>query len=103
MDIGKLDYRQYLVDAAVEEMSRQLGSDHVTQHGTRVDFDGSIKMARVLEAVFRAMFDRSDAMVEEIARSLAPAQQSWEEYRGLATDAVSGMTGFLLDVLDPLP
>ena len=77
MDIGKLDYRQYLVDAAVEEMSRQLGSDHVIQHGTRVDLDGSIKMARVLEAVFRAIFDRSDAMVEEIARSLAPAQQSW--------------------------
>jgi hypothetical protein len=98
-----MDYRQYLVDAAVEEIRRQLGGECVSQHGTHVQVDGPIKMARVLEAVVTAISHQPDGMIEEVARSLAPSVQAWQEEEPYALGAIGAVCGFLQAKLDPLP
>ena len=103
MKAGETDYRQYLVDAAVEEIRRQLGAESVFQNGTHVQIEGPVKMARVIEAVARAIAHRTDDMVEEVARSIAPRVEDWEDEEPTAVAAICAMCGFLQSALDPLP
>ena len=65
------DFRQQVVDAAVRELRHQLGDGSVDQHGTRVQVDGSFKMARVAEYILRTALDsRDERIIEEVARAL---------------------------------
>lgn len=98
-----LEFRQKVVDAAIEEMRRQLGQEFVQVHGTRVDIEGSFKMARVLEAAFAAAFDGNPGLIEEVARSLAPVGDEWENHVDPATDAVMSVAGYIASRIDPLP
>jgi hypothetical protein len=98
-----MDYRQRLVDAAVAELRNQLGVEAVDQNGTHVQIEGSFKMARVIEAVMRIAFDQNDAIVEEVAKSIAPAGDDWTASRETAVDALAGVRGSILSQLDPLP
>lgn len=103
MKAGETDYRQYLVDAAVEEIRRQLGAESVSQSGTHVQVDGPVKMARVIEAIAQAIARRTEDMVEEVARSVAPRVEDWEDDRPTAVAAICAVCGFLQSELDPLP
>lgn len=98
-----MEYRQKVVDAAVAELRYQLGEDAVDQHGTRVQIEGSFKMARVVEAIIRTALDDNAAIVEEIARNIAPDSNDWEIYVDTATDALTAACSAILAQLDPLP
>lgn len=98
-----MEYRQKVVDAAVAELRYQLGDDAVDQYGTRVQIEGSFKMARVIEAIIRAALDNNAAVVEEIARNIAPDSNDWETHADTATDALVAARSAILTQLDPLP
>lgn len=98
-----VDYRQRLVDTAVAELRYQLDADTVAQHGTHVQVDGSFKMARVIEAVMRVAFTENDAIIDEVAKSIAPNREEWFDWRDAATDAIAAVRGSILAQLDPLP
>jgi hypothetical protein len=98
-----MEYRQRLVDAAVVELRNQLGEEAVDQHGTRVQIEGSFKMARVIEAVMRVALTGNDAIIDEVAKSIAPIREEWPDCRKTATDAIAGVRGSILSQLDPLP
>lgn len=98
-----MEYRQKVVDAAVAELRYQLGEEAVDQHGTRVQIEGSFKMARVVEAVIRAALDDDGAIVEEVARNIAPDAKDWVAYADTATDALAAACSAILAQLDPLP
>jgi hypothetical protein len=98
-----MDYRQRLVDAAVADLRYQLDPESVAQSGTHVQIEGSFKMARMIEAIMRVAIDPSEAMIEEVARSIAPNSEEWPDYRDMAIDAIAAVRGSILSQLDPLP
>lgn len=98
-----MDYRQRLVDAAVAELRYQLDENAVAQLGTHVQIEGSFKMARVIEAVMRVAFTENDAIIDEVAKAIAPDREEWSDCREMATDAIAGVRGSILSQLDPLP
>ena len=98
-----MDYRQRLVDAAVAELRYQLDETAVAQHGTHVQVEGSFKMARVIEAVMRVAFTDNDAIIDEVAKSIALGGEEWSDCRETASDAIVAVRGSILSQLDPLP
>lgn len=98
-----MDYRQKVVDAAVAELRHQLGVGSVSQSGTSLEVDGYFKMARVAEAVIRAALAHDDAIVEEIARNIAPTAADWQSNTHTAIDALTAARAAILSRLDPLP
>jgi hypothetical protein len=98
-----MEYRERLVDAAVAELRYQLDEHAVAQHGTLVQVDGSLKMARVIEAVMRVAFTDNDAIIDEVAKAIAPDREEWSDSREIAIDAITGVCGSILFQLDPLP
>ncbi|EIZ79241.1 hypothetical protein WSK_2086 [Novosphingobium sp. Rr 2-17] len=98
-----MEYRQRVVDAAVKELRYQLGDGAVDQYGTKVEIEGSVKMSRVAEAIIRAALTSEDAIIEEIARNIAPDATDWEAYKDTATDALIAARSAILVQLDPLP
>lgn len=96
------DFRQQVVDAAVRELRHQLGDGSVDQHGTRVQVDGSFKMARVAEYILRTALDsRDERIIEEVAKCIARNGRDWEESRDQAIDAITSMYGIMTALIDP--
>lgn len=98
-----MDYRQKVVDAAVAELRHQLGERSVEQTGTKVEIDGYFKMARVAEAIVRAALAQDDAIIEEVARNIAPTAAEWQDHTSAAIDALTAARAAILSRLDPLP
>lgn len=98
-----MNFRQKVVDAAVVELRHQLGDRSVEQSGTKLEIDGYFKMARVAEAIIRAALAHDDAIVEEIARNIAPDAADWQDHTGTAIDALTAARAAILSRLDPLP
>jgi hypothetical protein len=98
------DYRQMVVDAAVQELRHQLGNEDVEQDGTYVQVEGGFRMARVAEQILRAGLTSGDErIVQEVARAIAPHVDDWEKYRPQAVDAITAMWGITTALMDPLP
>ena len=96
------DFRQQVVDAAVRELRHQLGDGSVDQDGTRVQVDGSFKMARVAEYILRTALDsRDERIIEEVAKGIARDGRDWEESRDQAIDAITSMYGIMTALIDP--
>lgn len=104
-----LEYRQQLVDVAVSELQRQLGEEGVDQSGTRLQIEGSFKMARVLEAVVRVAFHHNmglqDAIGRDITRILGESGVTIDPSMVAlhAIDVLNTIEGWMLAELDPLP
>lgn len=97
-----MEYRQRLVDAAVEQL-RYLTGEQVDQHGTFVQVESGFKMARVIEAVMRVAFDDNEPLIRELAISITPPGEDWADYRDQAVDGLVAVRGSILSQLDPLP
>lgn len=98
------DFRQKVVDAAVQELRHQLGDNEVDQHGTFVQVEGGFRMARVAEYILREAVDSSDErIIEEVAKGIARDGRPWEEFREQAIDGINAMWGVMVALMDPAP
>jgi hypothetical protein len=57
----------------------------------------------VVEAIIRAAVITDPAIVEEVAKSVAPRTEDWESFTDTAIDALNATQGIILSLLDPLP
>lgn len=101
MHTAAMDYRNRFVASAVSELRHQLGPEAVEHHGTSVQVEDSFNMARLAEAVIKGAVFPNTAIVEEVARTLAPAGEDWEGYRDPAEDVLAAIRGAILTQLDP--
>lgn len=98
------DYRQLLVNAAVAELRSQLGGDCVRLDGTRVQVEGTFKMARVIEAVMNvALSGREPEIIATAVRYLTLGEASRFDPEDMAADLLLDVLGHITDTLDPLP
>jgi len=98
------DYRMLLVDAAVAELKSQLGEECVMQDGTRVHIDGTVKMARVVEAVINVALGRpANEMREKVVEYLTMDREEIIHPEDIASDLLLDVQAIIARKLDPLP
>ena len=99
------DHRILLVDAAVTELTSQLGDDCVRRDGeTRVTIQGTVKMARVIEAVMNVALGRpEEKVVKTVVHYLGMDKEDIIHPEDTAADLLLDVLGHITDTLDPLP